>query len=117
MAAAPVPALRPYAWLPAAGAGVLGLVGSVFAIQSRDKLERISFWQDPAAAPASYEQMAAVAAAGKQDQLVAGIACGAAGAGLVMAGLFFLSGDPSQRSVALHLAPGSAGVAVSWRWP
>jgi len=109
--------LRPYAWIPAAGGGVAALVGTVFALQAGGKYSEVSAWALQGAQPVAYEDMVLVAKAGKQDQLLAGLSYGVAGAGLVAAGLFFLTGDPSPRPVAWRLAPGSGGVTLSWSWP
>jgi len=109
--------LRPHAWIPAAGGGVAALVGTAFALQAGGKYSEVSAWALQGAEPVSYENMVQIASAGKQDQLLSTISYSVAGAGLVLAGLFFLTGDPSPHSVAFRAAPGGGGVTLTWSWP
>jgi TolB-like protein len=113
--AAPAPGwgLRPSWWMPAAGAGAVAVVGTVFAVQARQR------YQDIAQAP-SYNDAAKASDAGKLDQTLASISYGATGLGLVATAIFFLSGDPAAPpplAGGVHLAPARSGVALTWSWP
>ncbi|HYV50126.1 MAG TPA: hypothetical protein VFA20_34960 [Myxococcaceae bacterium] len=109
--AAPSPGwgLRPAWWMPAAGAGAVAVVGTVFAVQARQRYSAILD-------AGSYADARVAAEAGKLDQTLAVVSYGVAGAGLVLAGVFFLSGDPKPVAGA-QVVPTGNGVALSWSWP
>lgn len=112
--AAPSPGwgLRPRWWIPAAGAGAVAVVGTVFAVQARLRYTDV-------AQSASYADAVKAADAGKLDQTLAFVSYGVAGLGLAAAAVFFFSGDPMPPSplAGVRLVPAGSGVALTWSWP
>jgi len=112
--AAPPPAwgLRPVSWMPAVGAGAVAVVGTVFAVQARERYSTILESN-------SYADARTAAEEGKLDQTLASVSYGIAGAGLVLAAVFFSSGDPQPvaGAGAPRVVPSRNGVALSWSWP
>jgi hypothetical protein len=105
--------LRPYWWMPAAGAGAVAVLGTVFAVQGSARYQEIQ-------TATSYQDAMAAASSGKLDQTAASISYGVAGLGLVAAAVCFLSGDPAPAhplAGGVRLLPAGNGVALTWSWP
>jgi TolB-like protein len=119
--ASPAPGwgLRRYAWMPAAGAAVLAVAGSVFAAQAHSRYADVASWQMTGADPRLFDDVAKVADEGKAWQGAAGITYGVAGLSLAVAAVFFFTGDPPPAPVAgsFRVAPSAGGVALTWSWP
>lgn len=118
---APSWGLRQHAWIPAAGAGGLALLGTVFAWQARARYDDVAAWQTPGAQARPYDAVMALAAEGNAYQGASGVSYGVAGLGLAVAAIFFFGGGGEQPAAhaagSLHVAPSAGGLALTWSWP
>lgn len=105
---APEPPLRKYAWIPAAGAGVFAVGGTIFLGLAANDSQQLTA-REGSVIPS--DRAASLVTDGDRYQLLARIGYGVAGAALVTAAVMFLV--PGHDAAPVTLAPTVNGVVLA----
>jgi hypothetical protein len=110
----PPVALRSYTWVPGVCAGLFVIAGSVLLVFADSDYAKLT---SPGAKTITYSEGQALASSGSALRW-ASVGCfAAAGAALVVAGLFATLGGPKEAAVAVAPIPGGAAVTLGGTFP